>query len=111
LFEFTAFLIDLPFTNFLSIYVLAFVPELAILVVTLPRANLHATIKGASLQRLSILAPPLPVSIQFAICVLANCLQPSALVVERPLPMPLAVLETSFARKSAVREELLVRPI
>jgi len=111
LFECATLLIDPPLTNFLSICVHALVPELTILVVSFPRAGLLATIKGTSLQWLSILTPLFPVAIQFAVSVLANGLQPAALVVERPLPMPFTLLETPFSGKGAISEEFFVRAV
>src|SRR3981081_4295986 len=108
MFECTTLLINPPFTDFLSIGVRAVLPELTILVVTLPRANLRSAIKGARLKRLSVFAPPLPITVQIAIDVFAGGLQTSALVVKSPFSMALAILEATFARKAAISEKLLM---
>src|SRR3979409_949642 len=107
MFECTTLLISSPFTHLLSIGVRAVVPELTILVVTLPRANLRSAIKGARLKRLSVFAPPIPITVQIAIDVFARGLHTSALVLKSPFSMALAILEAAFARKAAVSEKLL----
>jgi hypothetical protein len=47
LFQLTGLLINLPLTDLLSIGIRAFVPELAIVIVTLPAADLLARIECA----------------------------------------------------------------